>query len=352
MTPKSSLRALGAVAALAFLAACQDSSTSAVAAPDLDRADNRSPQAQERLALLFPDASAEVLDLPGSVYADHNESTGKLEFGVERAEQARGVEARLRARGMRDGEFEIKVTEPITMMATLQDDTSNPTRAGTQIHFGGYVCTLGINISTTSFVTNSHCTNTQGGVEGTLYHMPIRTTGAPEEAIEVEDPGYQRNLPGCSKGKKCRRSDASRAEYRNGTTGMVGTIASAVSMNTGSLTIGAQNFSISTVDNTTDRWANGTAIQKVGRTTGWTGGTVSNSCVNINVSGTSFQQLCQTLVTNNNEVIVSGGDSGSPVFINNNNGTVKLVGLLWGGSGTSMFVFSPIRNVQAELSGY
>ena len=50
-----------------------------------------------------------------------------------------------------------------------------PLRGGLQINFGGFLCTLGfvaVRQGITGFVTNSHCTNTQGGVEGTVDHQP------------------------------------------------------------------------------------------------------------------------------------------------------------------------------------
>ena len=54
----------------------------------------------------------------------------------------------------------------------------------------------------------------------------------------------------------------------------------------------------------------GQTVNKVGRTTGWTQGLVTNTCVNTGVSGSNIVQLCQTFVSAG----VGGGDSGSPVF--------------------------------------
>ena len=91
------------------------------------------------------------------------------------------------------------------------------------------------------------------------------------------------------------------------------------------------------------------SVDKVGRTTGWTRGTVSNTCVDTGVQGSTIVLLCQTFVTSSN-VIVQGGDSGSPVFAIGSGGNVTLLGGLWGGnqSGTQ-FVYSPIANIEAEL---
>ena len=87
----------------------------------------------------------------------------------------------------------------------------------------------------------------------------------------------------------------------------------------------------------------GATVNKVGRTTGWSQGPVTNTCVNTGVSGTNIVQLYQTFVT----AAVGGGDSGSPAFrLSGSDAT--LVGILWWGSGNS-FVYSPIANIEAEL---
>ena len=45
---------------------------------------------------------------------------------------------------------------------------------------------------------------------------------------------------------------------------------------------------------------------------------------------------------------VGSGDSGSPVFAISSGTNVTLLGILWGGSGSS-FVFSPLSNIEGEL---
>jgi hypothetical protein len=118
-------------------------------------------------------------------------------------------------------------------------------------------------------------------------------------------------------------------------------------VNNGSLTTDG-SFTIGSESNATS--FSGT-VNKVGRTTGWTAGQVTNSCVTVNVSGSKVQLLCQTIVQNNNATIVSGGDSGSPVFIGTSN--VQLAGILWGGSTDGhLFVFSPLASIKAELGGF
>ena len=339
------------VAAAVFAAvACTDSR--APSEPDaLSPSDSRSSTAQDRLAALVPATSAEVLALPGTVYADHDEARGKLVFGIENANAIQGIQRSLEARGLSADEYMVRVVPPIVQLAHLRNDAFRPTIAGIQLHFGNYLCTLGFNVTHVStgersFITNSHCTNSQGGVEGTQYRQPLSTIDPTVIATEVADPTYSSGLAGCSAGKVCRRSDASRARYGS-TASTQGSIAKTTGVNSGSLTT-AGAFTITAQNNTTTSYPNGTVMNKVGRTTGWGSGNVTASCVNVNVSGSNIQQLCQTIVENPAADIVSGGDSGSPVFtLSGDNAT--LAGILWGGGGTHLFVFSPLKNIQDEL---
>ena len=94
----------------------------------------------------------------------------------------------------------------------------------------------------------------------------------------------------------------------------------------------------------------GQQVHKIGRTTGWTRGSVRGTCVNTNVDGTNITQLCQTWVS----ARAGPGDSGSPVFRRQGTGSnVTLLGILWGGTilpdGSSLYIYSPISNIEAEL---
>jgi hypothetical protein len=309
----------------------------------------RSQVAQDRLAALFPETSSEVLSLPGTVYADHDEVRGKLVFAVENQNAIPGVRRVLEARGISPDDYIIKQTLPIVRLSTLQD-RYRPTEAGTQIHFGNYLCSIGFNAdfgTERSMITASHCTNTQGGVEGTTYAQPLRSVDPTVIATEVSDPQYT-SLPGCSRGKACRYSDASRSVYSAGTESSRGIIAQTTGVNNGSLEVSG-TISVTAQDNNSTTFSGD--VDKVGRTTGWTRGTVDGTCVTVNVSGSKIQLICQTLVTNPNAEIVGGGDSGSGVFKTTGTGTATLIGILWGGSGSTTFVFSPLKNVQDELGG-
>ena len=163
---------------------------------------------------------------------------------------------------------------------------------------------------------------------------------------EIADPPYVRGGgKNCPRSRRCRSSDANFSDSNGPRSVTIGRIARTTGLN--SLTIDSANptFTI-----TAEGVANvGATADKVGRTTGWTRGTVSNTCVNTGVSGSTIVLLCQTFVTASG-VIVQGGDSGSPVFATGSGNNVTLLGGLWGGnqSGTQ-FVYSPIANIRSEL---
>ena len=59
--------------------------------------------------------------------------------------------------------------------------------------------------------------------------------------------------------------------------------------------------------------------------------------------------LCQNFVEDD-DVIVQGGDSGSPVFRIEGGTNVTLLGNLWGGNSSgTLFVYSPLSNIEGEL---
>ncbi|MDQ4075402.1 MAG: S1 family peptidase, partial [Chloroflexota bacterium] len=275
---------------------------------------------------------------PGMVFVDDDESIGKIVVGVENANAARGVRAAMAAAGFATGTYEVIETEPIRQLATLRD-VFRPVIGGVQIHFSMYVCTLGFNAThqsgERSFITNSHCTKTQGGTEGTVYYQPSSSTSG-VIATEVDDPQYFKGGV-CPRGKKCRYSDSSRALYDGGTNSSLGVIAKTDGINTGSLTVAG------TINLTGEGSVGlGAYVNKIGRTTGWTRGRVTRTCVNTSVLGSSIMQLCQNFV----DAGVDGGDSGSPVFDDSN----VLVGILWGGSSdNASFVYSPLNQIEQEL---
>lgn len=286
----------------------------------------------------FQQLSPEALALDGAVFADLDEATNRVFVGVENAQAAAEVRAVAARLGLPSMAVVVKEVEPIYFMATLRD-LVRPVVGGLQINFPGFLCTLGFNAldaGVNSFVTASHCTMTQGGVESTPYWQPLSSMAGSFIGTEVEDPAYFTGGV-CPATRRCRYSDAARATYANGVDFTLGQIAK-TTRGKGSITI-AGSFTI-TAESATDPSV-GERVNKVGRTTGWTRGRVSNTCVTVNVFGSDITQLCQAIV----HAGVGAGDSGSPVFSGSTN--VTLYGILWGGNlfGTS-FVYSPLKNIE------
>ncbi|HMG17273.1 MAG TPA: hypothetical protein VK573_01005 [Gemmatimonadales bacterium] len=288
--------------------------------------------------------SFEAFDHAGVVFVDLDEAANRVLVGVERGASHANVRSLAARLGVPAAAIETREVDPIHYVATLRDQV-RPVVAGLQINFGNFVCSIGFNAVSggqNSFVTASHCTNRQGGVEGTQYFQSLASQANSFIGTEVADPAYQRNLtPACPKGKLCRFSDAARASYAGGVAFTLGGIAQTSGPNNGSLTI-TGTFNVTSEGNAIV----GDVANKVGRTTGWTQGVVTNTCVNTGVSGTRIVQLCQTFVSAG----VGGGDSGSDVFGLTGGSSVRLLGILWGGNGAgTQFVYSPISNVEQEL---
>ena len=332
---------------IAVVAACTDSS--GPGGPTLTPTDDALGANQSSNAQRFRQAASVVLALPATVYADHDEATDRLVFGVENASTITAVQRTLAALGISASDYEVRVTAPVRQVATLRDRW-RPTQGGIQIHFGLFVCTLGFNADDggeRSFITNSHCTDRQGGVDGTEYFQPLSSVDGTVIAIEVEDPEYFRGGV-CPVGRRCRYSDASRALYSASVASTRGAIAQTSGPNNGSLEVTGA-FRIQSQDNNTTNYPVGITVNKVGRTTGWTRGNVIGSCIHTNVFGSNITQLCQTFVqSTDGSTIVAGGDSGSNVF-RLSGPNAELIGILWGSSGANRFVFSPLKNVRDEL---
>ncbi len=290
----------------------------------------------------FNATSLEALAQSGVVFVDLDEAANRVTVGVEHgaaAARVRGLAARLRVPS--EALF-VTAAEPIQALATLRDRV-RPTVAGIQIHFSNFLCTLGFNArsgSQASFITASHCTDKQGGTEGTVYYQPVSSVDPVSIGTEVDDPTYFRNRNGCPHGRKCRFSDAARVAYNAGVPFTFG-IAQTSGPNNGSITM-TGTLSVTGEGSA----AVGATVNKIGRTTGWTQGIVTNTCVNTAVSGSNIVQLCQTFVSAG----VGAGDSGSDVFALAGGSNVTLLGILWGGNaGGTQFVYSPISNVEQEL---
>lgn len=347
-----------ALLAVLLLAACGDATTARVTAPsELDALQfARSAQTQARLAALFDGASAEVLGVDGSVFADHDERLGKLVFGVERLSAATAVQAAAARAGLAASDYAIVLSAPIKLVGgpaaagepvNTLSSAQSPVVGGVSIATGKYQCTLGFTVAHAagrSFITNSHCTDRQGGPEKTQFWQPTLGFGT-LIGVEADDPVYNSNRA-CPKERRCRYSDAARIEYLPIIVARQGEMARTSGVNDGSTTVtGIEYFTQQ--DDINNLFLDGNLVHKTGVTTGTTSGRVTNSCANANVEGTRLTLLCQTFVTEA-VGIVGYGDSGAPAYRKAADGNV-LLGIVWGGVGANTFVFSPLEGIVRDL---
>jgi hypothetical protein len=291
----------------------------------------------------FHHVSDEAFAQGGVVFVDLDEAANQVLVGVEPGHSHADIRALAVRLGVPAAALTVRDAEPIHYVATLQDQV-RPVVAGLQINFSKFICSIGFNATSStgqaSFVTASHCTDRQGGVEGTLYYQPLASTANSFVGTEVDDPLYFRRGV-CPKGRRCRFSDAARVAYASGVSFALGGIAQTTGPNNGDVTI-AGTLAI----NGEGGEVVGDSASKIGRTTGWTKGKITNTCVNVGVARSRIVQLCQNVVSAGS----GAGDSGSDVFMDAGGGNVSLLGVLWGGDATgTLFVYSPIANIEQEL---
>ncbi|MEK7281072.1 MAG: hypothetical protein AAB037_01810, partial [Chloroflexota bacterium] len=235
-----------------------------------------------------------LFDIDGVVFTDINEASGRLVVGVANLGLARSVEARANALGIPVSEMDVVETQPIVFADTLRSPAVRPIEGGLQIAFevkkkvttSTFLCSLGFNADMVTtlgtihgFVTASHCTAKQGVVENTQHYQP---TVSADNLIgtETADASFSPCLPPVKGKKKCLDADVAFDTRAAGVTANLGSIAKTtapdgVSLDiTGSFTIMGEAGGNAGV---------GTTLNKVGRTTGWTQGAVTNSCVDVAV---------------------------------------------------------------------
>lgn len=310
-----------------------------------------------------------ALAAAGAVFGDVDEATNRIALaGLDASALTRLADA-VAAANVPSDAVTLTLAAPVVQTATLRDRI-RPPLGGLQINFFaspaspvGYLCTIGFNAidgTDTSFVTNSHCGNVQGGttLPTDFYQATRGLVADPANFIarEVEDPDYTLGGPegACPPGRRCRYSDASRAKYQGGFPFALGKLARAQNENaTGTLadTIAIDSLNPTwTITAEQERSVVGQKLAHVGRTTGWTSGPVLRTCVDVNISASEITQLCQDFV----DAHVAGGDSGSPMFGEHTDGTAFLAGILWGSStnlttGKAQIIMSPFAAIEQEL---
>jgi len=317
----------------------------------------------------------DVLTLPGVVFLDLDEACGCITVGVSQPSAAPAVASFAASRGVAEGIVRTVATPPVVRLQALRDEY-RPTMGGVQIQNGSRAtCTLGLPTwsfrrGKYGFLTASHCTEgLQGEMQGTwIAQRGGRWFWGDKIGVErIDLPLFDTSAnASCPTGRTCRLSDVAFADYDQSTLGIIGRIARPRSTCTAAGTACAVD-----VERLTDNirltlgiqgLVTGDVVDKVGRTSGWTRGAITNTCISVNISDrdargmvvdTMITMLCQDRAGATSQ----SGDSGSPVFVfHSPTGTGIFGGILWGGSGDptnpGFLLYSPISGIEQELGGF
>lgn len=304
---------------------------------------------------------------------DADEATNQVRIEVADAGKIPAAQQLVATAGVPSDAVAFKVVPKAVMAAGLRG-TWRPTGGGITISntVSGItsICSLGFNATTNTglnvLVTAGHCAPGQAGlgVTGTTQGQP--NTSYPVGTIQ-NNPVWNRTDSGCSGYTRCTLADALLVQY---------TVASTMSKRVAFTSfpgLNEQGGSITVTgwwDNVvapTTSYMIGQTLDKVGQTTGWTKGTLSQTCLNkpINDGYGTYMVLCADAVTGSR---VGQGDSGGPVFIPPPNGQIHNplypVGILFGSahynnydptipayfcSSGCTYYLSNFANIQAQL---
>jgi hypothetical protein len=270
------------------------------------------------------DRLAGMIGKSGVTLTDVDDRTNRVTVGLENPAATGGhVRTSLARLGIPLAAVDIIAAAPVA--PTLRDRT-RPLRGGIQIQYESAQCTLGlpaIRDGVFGFIGNSHCSDVRSQVDNGLYWQSSRDAGNTDlVGSEMVDPPFKTGGT-CPAGQRCRLSDTN--FVRSDAEIALGRIARPP--------LNSTNWNGTDTFRVTDAWqtAVGNTVQKVGRSTGRTQGTVVRTCANRTIVRTNITLICQDLA----DYTSTDGDSGSPVFeVTNSPSTndVRVVGIHWGSS--------------------
>lgn len=298
--------------------------------------------------------SPKVLGIMDVVSTDIDERLNHLAVGVANVAAQSEVQKELPKLGIPSDAVIIMEADPIIIDPPppfdergrdgLQDRT-RPLVGGVQVNSSS-TCTLGFiarrqNID--GFVTASHCTSVQGGLDDTLFYQ-IFASANDLVGQELADPplfGRDTNHA-CPKKQSCRYSDSAFVQVSSPSLVTQGYIADPP--DNGTPWVGNTFFEI-VGEAPSHPFSGDEILIKIGRSTGQTQGQISSgTCSNVNMG--SITMLCSYRFPAG----VAGGDSGAPVVVMTDiPGKVHLYGIVFARNtlGTEVY-FSEIAAVQAQ----
>ncbi len=282
------------------------------------------------------------------MWVDIDHQTNRLHLGIDKniaSEKFTAIEQILNRLGI---PFEAMNSEPAEMMQPVQSvgsgiqTTPPPLRGGSQISWvdtsegGSFVCSVSapaIRNGVAGFITASHCGNDTYQLTGTTFGSP--NSNSNNVGSESVDP----NGFSCSLGTgfgACRNSDAAFVTSSSTTLGSLWVISPST----------LQTIRVRTFNGSTDYQSAGTTVNKSGRTTGTTSGTVTRDCVDTRVGGSpNYVVLC----ANFTNARVDGGDSGGTWYAVSGGSTATYYGVTSFKDGSGNGGYSPFGQVKRDL---
>lgn len=283
---------------------------------------------------------------------DLDERSNRVEIGIESEALREPVMEVLSEFGVPEDAVVFQRAAPDVPLAESLTDRLRPVRGGNEIYlwdlslgFGGG-CTFGFSAvlaGSEVFFTASHCSYAQWDLDGTDVSQPEAADG--NNLISVQE--FRDPDPFACAGTDCRYSDASAFQYAVPTDSFdLGYISRVEGPPGDSTTAGSL-----VIDSSNPRWrVTGKnccltmQVNKIGATTGWTAGNVTDSCSDRTIEGGI--ELCQALAG----MFADDGDSGAPIFVIESASTVRLVGLLNSrDSVNDLTVFSPFTGIEDDF---
>ena len=307
-----------------------------------------------------------VLSAPGVRFDDLDEAINRVTIGLDRAtfESARAsVVKTLATLGVPLEAVNFQAADPVyetsarrRLMAPSTLLSFADTLAGGEEIEGIGACSLGIVADSASIrvlITASHCSSSIFFNDGTQFTQPF---GGQVVGSESSDPGSNSTYCGIFNTNcvPARGSDADLIRLFPGIPSRRGAIArpqQRVTGTAGTLAVD-QNWPWIFVSSTEYGHPVGTIVDKVGRTTGWTYGTIQNSCVDTRVSPHDGRPEYAVRCAIKTYTWAGPGDSGSPFFIWDGQDSAELMGFDFAGEaqgqGTVNY-YAGYRALEADL---
>ena len=305
------------------------------------------PQLRDWYAVMHSRIREIFSDLPyhGIKWSGVSEGRNRIFVAVSNGEAKALVEAELGRLGIPLEAVIVEVNDtPIEFWSHKELDSDvDPVVGGLQVESpGAGTCSLGFvtdRDGVRGVVTNSHCALRFGADDGSVAVQPSLRNGGTRIGEETIDLVFFSGGT-CPAGRLCRQSDSAFVDLDGGISSSLGHIARTTGL--GTTTIDHVNPTFRIVEEGGPLMND--TVEKIGWVTGWTQGTIVDTCADIHNPWADLTIRCDYVAE---ELDIGSGDSGSPVFKivdSPATGDVQLLGILWGG-GRSQITGKAIRFV-------